>query len=108
MPLPERRPVDEKSHAQSPVATHLRSAAEEDEAFTPPDAPQNTVLAILFALSFSHLLNDTMQSLLPAIYPLLKTSFDLSFTQIGLITLINQLTASLLQPLVGLYTDRYS
>ena len=65
------------------------------------------MLAILFALSFSHLLNDTMQSLLPAIYPLLKTSFHLSFTQIGLITLTNQLTASLLQPLVGLYTDRY-
>jgi len=65
------------------------------------------VPAILFALSFSHLLNDTMQSLLPAIYPLLKTSFQLSFTQIGLITLTNQLTASLLQPLVGFYTDRY-
>jgi len=79
----------------------------EGAAFTPPASPQNTVLAILFALSFSHLLNDTMQSLLPAIYPLLKTSFHLSFTQIGLITLTNQLTASLLQPLVGFYTDRY-
>ena len=72
-----------------------------------PVSAQNTVLTILFALSFSHLLNDTMQSLLPAIYPLLKTSFHLSFTQIGLITLTNQLTASLLQPMVGLYTDRY-
>src|SRR5260221_8118323 len=77
------------------------------EAFVPPQAPHNTVLAILFALSFSHLLNDTMQSLLPAIYPLLKTSFHLSFSQVGLITLTNQLTASLLQPIVGLYTDRY-
>jgi FSR family fosmidomycin resistance protein-like MFS transporter len=75
--------------------------------FTTPDSPQNTVLAILFALSFSHLVNDTLQSLLPAIYPLLKTSFALSFTQIGLITLTNQLTASVLQPLVGLYTDKY-
>jgi FSR family fosmidomycin resistance protein-like MFS transporter len=71
------------------------------------DAAQGTVLTILIALSISHLLNDTMQSLLPAIYPLLKKSFDLSFTQIGLITLTNQLTASLLQPLVGLYTDRF-
>src|SRR5277367_131427 len=78
-----------------------------EETFLPPQSPHNTVLAILFALSFSHLLNDTMQSLLPAIYPLLKTSFDLSFTQIGLITLTNQLTASILQPLVGFYTDRY-
>ena len=46
-------------------------------------SPQNTVLAVLFALSFSHLLNDTLQSLLPAIYPLLKSSFSLSYTQIG-------------------------
>lgn len=66
-----------------------------------------TVLGILVALSFSHLLNDTLQSLIPAIYPLLKTSFALTFTQIGLITLTNQLTASLLQPLVGFYTDRF-
>jgi FSR family fosmidomycin resistance protein-like MFS transporter len=80
---------------------------EENPLFEPSSASENTVFAILFALSFSHLLNDTMQSLLPAIYPLLKTSFDLSFTQIGLITLTNQLTASLLQPMVGLYTDRY-
>jgi FSR family fosmidomycin resistance protein-like MFS transporter len=82
-------------------------AGEENARFEFPTGPHGTVLAILFALSFSHLLNDTMQSLLPAIYPLLKTSFHLSFTQVGLITLTNQLTASLLQPLVGLYTDRY-
>src|SRR5271169_3591838 len=92
---------------QAPQETPPLPAEEENLRFTCPTAPENTVLAILFALSFSHLLNDTMQSLLPAIYPLLKTSFDLSFTQIGLITLTNQLTASLLQPLVGLYTDRY-
>jgi FSR family fosmidomycin resistance protein-like MFS transporter len=83
------------------------SAIDEKPAFVAPAAPQQAVLAILFALSFSHLLNDTMQSLLPAIYPLIKTSFHLTFTQIGLITLTNQLTASLLQPLVGFYTDRY-
>jgi len=82
-------------------------ADEATSRFKTPTGPHNTVLAILFALSFSHLLNDTMQSLLPAIYPLLKESFKLSFAQVGLITLTNQLTASLLQPLVGLYTDRY-
>ena len=63
-------------------------------------------MAVLLAISFSHLLNDLMQSLLPAIYPVLKAKFDLSFGQIGLLTLTFQITASLLQPLVGLYTDR--
>ncbi|MDB6060153.1 MAG: transporter [Verrucomicrobiaceae bacterium] len=62
---------------------------------------------ILGAISFSHFLNDLMQSLLLAIYPLLKGTFALSFAQIGLITLTYQITASLLQPLVGLHTDRY-
>ncbi len=64
------------------------------------------VLGVLGALSFAHLLNDTMQSLIPAIYPMLKESLHLDFRHIGLITLTNQLTASLLQPFVGLYTDR--
>jgi FSR family fosmidomycin resistance protein-like MFS transporter len=67
----------------------------------------NTVFAILLSLSFSHLLNDLIQSLIPAIYPILKSSFELNFTQIGLITFTFQCTASLLQPLVGFYTDRY-
>jgi FSR family fosmidomycin resistance protein-like MFS transporter len=58
------------------------------------------------AISVSHLLNDTLQSLIPSIYPLLKGSLHLNFSQIGLITLTLQLTASLLQPLVGMYTDR--
>lgn len=70
-------------------------------------AVPGTVMKILLALSLSHLLNDTIQSLIPAIYPLLKTSFRLSFTQIGLITLTFQVTASLLQPLVGSFTDRH-
>jgi MFS transporter, FSR family, fosmidomycin resistance protein len=61
---------------------------------------------ILASLSFCHLLNDMMQSLLPSIYPILKQSFGLSFGQIGLITLVNQITASLLQPVIGFYTDR--
>lgn len=62
-------------------------------------------LKVLAAISFSHFLNDMLQSLIPAIYPQLKESFDLSFTQIGLITLTYQLSASLLQPAVGWYTD---
>ncbi|MCZ2341256.1 MAG: MFS transporter [Bacteroidales bacterium] len=66
-----------------------------------------TAFAILVALSASHLLNDTVQSLIAAVYPVLKDSYALTFTQIGLITLAFQITASLLQPLVGLYTDRH-
>lgn len=68
---------------------------------------ERTVFSILFAISFSHLLNDTMQSLIPSIYPLVKASFHLDFAQVGLITFTFQLTASLLQPLVGLFTDRH-
>lgn len=67
---------------------------------------QTTVYSILFTISFSHLLNDMMQSVIPAIYPLLKTNYHLSFTQIGLITFTFQLTASLLQPFVGHFTDK--
>jgi FSR family fosmidomycin resistance protein-like MFS transporter len=71
-----------------------------------PASAASAAVPILLTLSFCHLLNDLIQSLLPSIYPLLKDSFALSFGQIGLITLAWQLTASLLQPLVGLYTDR--
>ncbi|PST82644.1 MFS transporter [Pedobacter yulinensis] len=67
---------------------------------------EKTIFPILFALSFSHLLNDTIQSLIPAIYPIVKTNYHLTFGQIGLITLTFQLAASLLQPFVGLYTDK--
>jgi len=67
---------------------------------------QNTVIPVLIAISFSHFLNDTLQSLIPATYPLLKTSLRLTYTQIGLITLTYQLIASLLQPVVGYVTDR--
>ena len=73
---------------------------------TPKVQLEQTVFPILFALSLSHLLNDTIQSLIPAIYPLLKHTYQLSFSQIGLITLTFQLAASLLQPFVGLYTDK--
>ena len=69
------------------------------------ESAQTTVFKILGAISLSHFLNDMIQSLLPAVYPLLKSSFSLTFTQVGLITLTYQFTASVLQPLVGLYTD---
>jgi predicted MFS family arabinose efflux permease len=81
-------------------------AAEAPQNVAPQNIAQGAVLTILVAISFCHLLNDLVQSLIPAIYPLLKESFHLDFAQIGLITLTFQLTASLLQPLVGLYTDR--
>jgi MFS transporter, FSR family, fosmidomycin resistance protein len=67
---------------------------------------ERTTFVVLGAISFCHLLNDMMQSLLPAIYPLLKGGFDLSFGQIGLLTLTYQFTASMLQPIVGLVTDK--
>jgi len=68
---------------------------------------RNSALGILFALSFCHLLNDSIQALLPAIYPLLKDSFSLSFTQIGIITLVFQMVGSILQPIIGSYTDKH-
>jgi len=67
---------------------------------------EGAVVRVLTAVSFCHLLNDTMQSLLPSIYPILKTSFHLNFGQIGLLTLTFQMTASILQPFIGHYTDR--
>jgi FSR family fosmidomycin resistance protein-like MFS transporter len=73
---------------------------------SPPPSATTTALNILLALSMAHMLNDTFQAMLPAIYPLLKDSYHLTFTQIGLITLTYQLTGSLLQPVVGFYTDR--
>ncbi len=88
--------------ASNVTETHLTQS----EAAPNPSSTNPTVLAILFAISFSHLLNDTIQSLIPAIYPLLKKSFQLSFVQVGLITLTFQMTASILQPFVGWYTDR--
>jgi FSR family fosmidomycin resistance protein-like MFS transporter len=87
------------------VSSHAESIAPLE---IPARAPRqyDTVFAVLIAISFCHLLNDMMQSLLPAIYPNLKTQFGLSFVQVGLVTLAYQITASLLQPLVGLYADR--
>ena len=79
------------------------------EAAAPPALPAEatTVFGIIVAISFCHLLNDMMQSLLPAIYPNLKADMGLTFGQVGLITLAYQMTASILQPLVGLYADKH-
>jgi MFS transporter, FSR family, fosmidomycin resistance protein len=67
---------------------------------------QPTVIAVLLAISFSHLLNDTIQALIPSIYPLLRESYHLTFAQLGWITFTFQCTASLFQPLVGWTLDR--
>ena len=69
--------------------------------------PNQMVISMVAAVAIAHLLNDLIQAVLPAIYPMLKIEFNLSFSQIGLIALIYQITASLLQPFVGLYTDRH-
>lgn len=74
---------------------------------SPARAPGRTAFGILGAISIAHLLNDMLQSLLLAIYPMLQKDFNLNFVQIGLITLTFQVTASLLQPLIGHYTDKY-
>lgn len=74
---------------------------------TSTELGHQTVFRVLAAISVCHLLNDTLSSLLPAIYPMLKSSFHLDFAQVGLITLTYQCTASLLQPLVGHHTDRH-
>src|SRR5271156_2742799 len=66
---------------------------------------EGAVFSIIMALSFSHFLNDMMQSLVPALYPMLKGSYGLNFAQIGLITLTSQLISSVLQPAVGLFAD---
>ena len=87
-----------------PTATSPISAAIEDRGPVPQAV--NAVFRILVAVSVCHLLNDMVQSLLPSIYPILKSSFHLSFGQIGLLSLTYQVVASLLQPFIGFYTDR--
>ena len=73
---------------------------------TPDRSADTTTYAILLSISLCHMLNDVMQSLLSAIYPMLKTEFVLDFWQIGMLTFGFQVTASLLQPVVGIVTDR--
>lgn len=85
----------------STVLPHSANAA-----ISSHSTPQGAVMRILGAVAFVHLLNDLIQALLPSIYPMLKEQFSLSFTEVGLITLTFQCTASMLQPWIGLYTDR--
>ena len=68
---------------------------------------QGMIIKVVGAVAVAHLLNDLIQAVLPAIYPMLKTNFSLSFAQVGLISLVYQITASLLQPWIGLYTDKH-
>ncbi|MFW2066989.1 MFS transporter [Acinetobacter johnsonii] len=71
------------------------------------EQPQGMIIKVVGAVAVAHLLNDLIQAVLPAIYPMLKTNFSLSFAQVGLISLVYQITASLLQPWIGLYTDKH-
>lgn len=73
----------------------------------PEERIQQTAYSVLYSISLAHLLNDMLQAIIPAIYPLIKVSFHLDFSQIGLVTLAYQLTASILQPFVGFYTDKH-
>ncbi|WYX08010.1 MFS transporter [Achromobacter xylosoxidans] len=91
--------------SQTPVVA-LPDDAAPAAAPQPAVADPSTAFAVLGAISAAHLMNDMIQSILLAIYPMLKDSFSLSFAQIGLITLVYQLAASLLQPFIGFYTDR--
>ncbi len=84
----------------------MRFAFKKNNVAPAPPPSQKASLSILLSLSAAHFLNDALQMLIPAIYPLLKTNFHLTFTQIGIITLVNQLTASLFQPVIGNYTDK--
>ena len=86
------------------MSANSAAVAEKIPSATPADT--GTVLSVLGAVSASHFLNDLIQSLLPSIYPILKSNYALDFGQIGLLTFTYQITASLLQPLVGAYTDR--
>ncbi len=91
--------------AQSSASIAAAAAVPADA--TPAPADPSTAFKVLGAISVAHLMNDMIQSILLAIYPMLKDSFSLSFAQIGMITLVYQLAASLLQPFIGLYTDRH-
>jgi FSR family fosmidomycin resistance protein-like MFS transporter len=88
------------------IFRNMQNQDDQPSAALASDIAGKTIFSILLSISFSHLLNDTIQSIIPSIYPLVKDSFHLNFSQIGIITLVFQLTASLFQPLIGLYTDR--
>ena len=73
---------------------------------SPTPTLQKPIFAILFAISFAHLINDLLQAIIPSVYPILKQNYDLTFTEIGIVTFAFQLTASIFQPFVGFYTDK--
>ncbi len=85
----------------------MQSTASPAQTDAPKQTAEKLVLSILLAAAFCHFLNDMVQSLIPAIYPILKKSFHLDFAQVGMITLTYQITASLLQPLIGHFNDRH-
>jgi FSR family fosmidomycin resistance protein-like MFS transporter len=87
------------------MSTSLSAGSSERRGTATRHTAEGAAFSIILALSFSHFLNDTMQSLVPALYPMLKGAYGLSFAQIGLITLVTQVTSSLLQPAVGLFAD---
>lgn len=96
----ETAPLSQNIATPGPVLT------DPIEVLGPPPKAGRTVFPVLLAASFCHLLNDMLQALLPAVYPILRGNFDLSFAQVGFLTFVYQMTASLLQPFIGLYTDR--
>src|SRR3974390_3577386 len=102
--VPSRHSLRTGYELASRVCTMAKSLAANSNTFV---TAAETRFNLLGALSFSHFLNDMLQSLIVSIYPLLKGEFDLSFTQIGAITLTYQACASLLQPIVGIYTDKH-
>ncbi|RYF47206.1 MAG: MFS transporter, partial [Comamonadaceae bacterium] len=96
----------------SPVISNLASTASTEvplpaEPSETPPRVEGFLLPIVGAAAFAHLLNDLIQAMLPSVYPMLKTQFGLSFSQIGWMALTYQITASLLQPWIGLYTDKH-
>lgn len=84
----------------------MKAATEINVPMETQEVAKKTVYSILFSIAFAHLLNDLLQAVIPAAYPILKENFNLSFTQIGLITFAYQMAASILQPMVGYYTDK--
>ena len=98
-------PIHKKTRQKNHTMSQLQATSN-----TPvlPNNLSTTVLPVILAIGFVHMMNDLIQSILPAIYPMIKENYHLTFQQIGLITLVYQMTASLLQPAIGLYTDKHA
>src|SRR5512146_3396720 len=104
-PAPKERWDSRPRSGRVPPDIRSDSVNEAAASMSRTSAAGRTAFSVLAAISFCHLLNDMMQSLLPALYPMLKTSYALTFGQIGILTFTYQITASLLQPVIGRYTD---